>query len=170
MGLTLNEWGHWPRVCVKHVCSVPEVRHILIQMQRSCSLLSVSCCRALVKAILAGSKVLNDCCSTGLIHPRDSTVVLMTVGFACFIHVAISQRAQAASLHPCFAKCRERDRFQISHKVCEIHQEPLHLANCEVLRNLVDELRIFCGTVVKRELGKRTKKHACRPLLGTYRH
>ena len=103
-------------------------------------------CHALVKASLAVSEVLNDCYVVVLIHHRASTVRAHDSGISCIIsciiHVAISQRAQAASLHPCFAKCRERDRFQISHKVCEIHQEPLHLANCEVLRNLVDELRV----------------------------
>ena len=37
--------------------------------------------RSLVKAILAVSKVLCDCCSVVLIHPRVSTAVLITAGF-----------------------------------------------------------------------------------------
>ena len=95
---------------------------------------------------LAILKVLNDWCAVVLIHHRVSTVRSHDSGIpciiSCFNYVAISQRAQADSLLPCFAKCRERDRFQISHKVCEIHPGPLHLAKCEVLRNLVDELRV----------------------------
>ena len=55
----------------------------------------------------------------------------------------ISQRAQAASLRPCFAKCRERDCFQCSRRVRHIHQGSLHLANCEASSNLVGELRVL---------------------------
>ncbi len=53
--------------------------------------------RSRVNAMLAVSKVVCDCCSVVLIHPRVSTAVLITAGFIVSFFVAIiSQRAQAA--------------------------------------------------------------------------
>ena len=74
--------------------------------------------RSRVNAMLAVSKVVCDCCSVVLIHPRVSTAVLITAGFIAFFCSHHLSKSSSSQVYVAASQSAVREVIQITHKVC----------------------------------------------------